>query len=190
MTEIWKDIPEYEGLYQASNLGNIRGPKGWNLKPCIDKKTGYSHVILCKNGNKGKYVHRLVWEAFNGPIPSGLEVNHIDEKNKQDNSLSNLELMTHKQNCNYGTRNERANMTKRQHGTLGLNVKRVAQVGPDFKLIKVHKSLTEACDWTGAKLPNISACCKDKNKFAKGFHWVIVPPDCQDVEELIRNHFK
>lgn len=193
MSEIWKPIPGYEGYY-ASNLGNIKGIKGWILKPHVDKITGYSNVILCKgNERKGMKVHRLVWMAFNGPIPENLEVNHIKDNvagAKQDNRLENLELLTHEDNCNYGTRNERIKATKRRNGVSGLNYKKVAQVSPDFKLIKVHASLKEASVSTGAFVSNISACCKDKDKTAKGFHWVIVPADCQDVEQLIRNHFE
>ena len=191
MSEIWKPIPGYEGLYQASNLGNIKGPRGRNLKPGVDKVTGYSQVILCKDKKRvGRKVHILVWLTFNGPIPKGLEVNHINDKNKQDNSLRNLELMSHKDNCNYGPRNDRIKATKRHNGTLGLGKKRVAQVDSNFKLIKVHASLKEASVSTGAFVSNISACCKHKDKTAKGFHWVIVPADCQDVEQLIRNHFE
>lgn len=185
MSEIYK---EWYGNYSASNLGNIRNSNKV-LKKSV-KRNGYEYVVINVDGKwKGKYVHRLVWEVFNGPIPEGYEINHIDE-DKSNNALSNLELVTHKQNCNHGTKVERTNMTKRHNGTLGPSAKRVAQVGPDFKLIKVHESLTKACDWTGAKLPNISACCKNKNKTAKGFHWVIVPLDCQDVESFIHNHFE
>lgn len=185
MSEIWKD---YTGDYCISNRGNVRNSNKV-LKKTV-KKNGYEFVVIFIDGKwKGKYVHRLVWEAFNGPIPEGFEINHKDE-DKCNNALENLELVTHKQNCNYGTRGERANMTKRHNGTLGLNAKRVAQVGPDFKLIKIHSSLKNASDSTGAFMSNISMCCRCKDKTAKGFHWMLVPPDCQDVEELIRNHFE
>ena len=190
MSEIWKDVPGYEGLYKASNLGNIVGPKGWILSPGTDKVTKYMHVVLTKNRQpKGKYVHRLVWESFNGPIPEGYEINHKDE-DKSNNALENLELLTHSDNCYYGTRNERANATKRRNGVSGLNYKKVAQVSKDFKLIKVHVSLKDAGIATGAFVSNISMCCKCKEKTAKGFHWVIIPPGCQNVESFIHNHFK
>lgn len=41
-----------------------------------------------------RYVHRIIWETFNGPIPKGQEINHIDHV-KSNNKLSNLELVTH-----------------------------------------------------------------------------------------------
>ena len=117
MKEIWKDIPEFNGIYQASNLGrvksleriDIRGHrvKERILKPRIDHN-GYYQVGLCKNSKLKAYrVHRLVWSAFNGQTPENMQVNHINEV-KTDNRLSNLNLMTCKENINYGTRNERA----------------------------------------------------------------------------------
>lgn len=62
---------------------------------------GYSIVDLCKNGKyfRGS-VHRMMWEAFNGPIKSKLEVNHKD-LNRSNNQLTNLELVTHQQNIQH-----------------------------------------------------------------------------------------
>ena len=149
MSEIWRPCG---GNYEVSDLGNVRNPHKV-LKKSVKQVSGYEFVVIYLDGKwKGKYVHRLVWEAFNGKVPTGFEINHRDE-NKLNNSLSNLELVTHKQNCNHGTRNERANMTKRHNNTLGLGKKQVAQVDSDYKLIKIHSSLTEACDAVGAKLP-------------------------------------
>lgn len=133
--EIWKDIPGYEGLYQASNFGNVRVldricnsaiknnnkilRKGRILKQYI--KINRLEVILTIN-NKRKYskVHTLVAETFLDKndfkyMPNEnlkeidinkLEVNHKDE-NPFNNNVDNLEWCTHLYNCNYGTRNER-----------------------------------------------------------------------------------
>ena len=46
---------------------------------------------------KLQYVHRLVWEEANGPIPSGMQLDHING-DVRDNRLSNLRLVTHKEN--------------------------------------------------------------------------------------------
>lgn len=76
------------------------------LKPKLTRN-GYYRVALCKNSIRKFYlVHRLVFEAFNSTIPEGLQVNHKNEI-KTDNRLSNLNLMTCKENVNWGTGIER-----------------------------------------------------------------------------------
>ena len=116
MEEIWKDIKGYEGLYQVSNLGNVKSLSrvsiqghilptkilkfGYNLQ-------GYKIVGLHRDGSsKTRTVHRLVAEAF---IPNSNNypcINHIDE-NKQNNRVDNLEWCTYEYNNNYGTSTDR-----------------------------------------------------------------------------------
>ena len=121
--EQWKDIKGYEGLYQVSNLGNVKALKkraGKSirneklLKTYIDKY-GYVYTILCKN-NKTHLatIHRLIAEAFI-PNPNNLpQINHKDE-NKQNNNIDNLEWCTCKYNINYGTRTKRAFEKRRKY---------------------------------------------------------------------------
>lgn len=126
MEEIWKDIPEYEGLYQASNLGNIRSldiikniisknqftnfsvcyvKKGKLLKPHIKK--GYLTVVLNKEKKPNtKLIHRLIAETFILNKDSKKQVNHKDE-NKLNNRVDNLEWCTSSYNINYGDRNNK-----------------------------------------------------------------------------------
>lgn len=62
---------------------------------------GYAHFTPSVSGKyKHVRVHRAVWEAFNGPIPGRLEVNHKN-LNRSDNRLENLELLTHRENINH-----------------------------------------------------------------------------------------
>ena len=82
--EIWKKIEGYEN-YEVSNLGNVKSlnynhtGKEQILKAGKTKQ-GYLYVILHKNGKRKKYlIHRLVYETFNGPIPEGMQCNHISE---------------------------------------------------------------------------------------------------------------
>ena len=106
--EIWKDIPEYDGYYKISNLGNVYSVKSNLLLKQAKLNKGYHVVKLQKEGFKKDFrVHRLVATAFI-PNPLGLlEVNHIDE-NKSNNYAGNLEWVTRTQNVNHGTRTKRA----------------------------------------------------------------------------------
>lgn len=111
INECWKSVPGYEN-YEVSDLGNVRS-LDYNhtgevkaMKP-ESTKQGYLRVALSKNGKTKRFsVHTLVITTFRGPIPPGMQVNHINE-NKKDNRLVNLEIVTAKQNSNHGTRNER-----------------------------------------------------------------------------------
>ena len=104
MEEIWKDINGYEGLYQISNLGRVKSFYSGYVKILKLKITnGYYRIGLRKNGKRKFYqIHRLVYETFIGEIPQGIQVNHINEV-KTDNRLENLNLMTPKENINWGT---------------------------------------------------------------------------------------
>jgi hypothetical protein len=113
MIEDWKDVPGYEGKYQASNLGQIRSltrqitqigsggrpftrtVKGRILRPGRFCKSGHVSVVLGK-GSAGSPVHQLVLQTFVGPPPDGQEVRHLNG-NPADNRLENL---------TYGSRTE------------------------------------------------------------------------------------
>ena len=105
MKEVWKDIPGYEGYYQASNLGRIKSlerkieysnqqdrimkEKIMKLNPTT---RGYIRICLRKEGiAKNHFVHRLITSTFIGE--SNLHVNHIDGV-KTHNNINNLEYVT------------------------------------------------------------------------------------------------
>lgn len=103
MEEIWKDIPGYEGLYQVSNLGEVKGLYrrcyGRVLSVAKNSK-GYRYVCLYKDGkSKGIKVYRLVALAFL-PNPDNLpEIDHIDGSRDND-IVSNLRWVSHQENIN------------------------------------------------------------------------------------------
>lgn len=104
--EIWKDVPNYEGLYQVSSFGNVkslnyRGNGKENLlKPALIK-CGYLRVALYKNSNQNSFtIHILVAMAFYGHKPDGTNkicVDHIDNI-KTNNRSDNLQLISNREN--------------------------------------------------------------------------------------------
>ena len=114
--EEWKNVIGYEGLYEVSNIGNVKNVRRNTLLKLSKTNDGYIQVSLYKNGIRtGLRVHRLVAEAFL-PNPDGLPlVNHKNE-DKSDNSVENLEWCTAKYNTNYGHRTENAINTRVKNG--------------------------------------------------------------------------
>jgi 3-methyladenine DNA glycosylase AlkC len=109
----WKQILGFEGLYSINSNGEIRRdanmgrhnklPIGGKLKPSLGKN-GYYYVRLFKDGeSKSYYIHRLVAETFIGSIEKGLQVNHKNG-DKLNNTVNNLEIVTHKQNQEHAWR--------------------------------------------------------------------------------------
>ena len=125
MEEIWKDILGYEGLYQVSNLGRVKSlermvesPTGNYLifskilKPGKTNK-GYSFVNLYKNKKpKSRTVHQLVAQAFlnHSPCKYEIVIDHINN-NKEDNSLNNLQLVSHRENISKDTKRKSSQYT-------------------------------------------------------------------------------
>jgi hypothetical protein len=111
--EIFKDIVGYEGLYQVSNLGNvkslsrkilIRGEHLGKIKEKIlkpsDNGDGYYKLVLCKDGKqKSIAVHILVAIAWLNHVPDGTHKIEVDHKNdiKSDNRLENLQLLKNRE---------------------------------------------------------------------------------------------
>ena len=74
---IWKDVKDYEGLYQVSDSGLVRSRKKI-LKQW--KRSKYLLVDLWKNGIRDvRSVHVLIYETVNKPVPKGYVIHHKDE---------------------------------------------------------------------------------------------------------------
>ena len=133
MKEIWKDIIDYEGMYQVSSLGRVKSLnryietsrhfyelKGRILKSCLTA-WGYTFIALSKKyKSKTFYIHKLVAIYFLGHKPCGhkLVVHHKD-KNRANNKVNNLEIVTQRQN----TTNTKKNKSSKYAG-ISYNKKR------------------------------------------------------------------
>jgi hypothetical protein len=104
MQEVWRDIIGYEGLYQVSNIGNVKGIIK-TLKPNKTSK-GYLHISLYKNRiSKTFKLHRIVAQNFISNPENKLEVNHMDG-NKLNNKIDNLEWNTRFENNKHAIDNK------------------------------------------------------------------------------------
>lgn len=169
--EIWKDIPNYEGLYQISNMGRVKSishividtlgrhfPVKEKIRKSVVDRNGYYHLKLIAHGHtKDFQIHQLVAQAFI-PNPNHYkEINHKDE-DKRNNKVSNLEWCTRKYNVNYH------NLPDRQG-------KKVAQYDKTGKLIKIYPSIREAERETNITNQHIIRVCKGRRKSTGGYVW-------------------
>lgn len=104
MKEEWRNVKDFEGWYEVSDLGQVRRARaGKATKPgrVLKQQVGKNRrlrVTLSKNSEQTtREVARLVADAFLGPKPPGKEINHIDY-NCQNNRVANLEFVTPSEN--------------------------------------------------------------------------------------------
>ena len=98
------------------------------VKPSLNN---YGYEFICYNSSKIVYVHRLVYEAFKGEIPDGMEIDHID-RNRRNNNPENLRLATRVENMHNSSRiSDFVDKFKEHFG--------VEKVTEDFKLYKREK---------------------------------------------------
>lgn len=160
--------------YKIDKLGNVYSnykPKTnittdtWRrLEPVLDKGIGYYLVTLCYEGKqKNKFIHRLLAESFIENPECKPVVNHKDGV-KTNNSISNLEWCTVKENSQHAVS---TGLTTYEHcETPVLQIDLVSN-----KVIAEFKSQKVAYDKTGVQKQNISKVCRGIRKHAGGYFW-------------------
>lgn len=187
----WRAVKGYEGYYEVSNTGLVRGVDrivpdathgtrhvaGKMLKAVQNKdKTrdtdGYLVVNLHKYGVSSVIpVHRLVAENFLDNPDNMPTVNHKDG-DKLNNDVSNLEWVTYTENNIHALNNK----LRKPRGN------RIFQLSPDGRILKEYKSACEAERITGISRNMISHCLNGRAKTAGGFKW-IKAEKCNDYPE-------
>lgn len=185
--EEWRDIKGYEGLYQVSNMGNVRSVthttvhrdgkvvryEGKMLTPHNGDR-GYKFVNLSKNGIVNlANVHRLVAETFLPKDDGKNVVNHKDG-NKHNNTVENLEWVTYSENSKHAVRNGLLDMEPFIAAGSTARKKKIAQIDASGKTIKVFDSAAEAARQLGLSKGNISSCANGVRKTSGGYRWQFV----------------
>lgn len=153
-------------LYDIYKDGRIYS-NSYNYKRFLKGRliNGYVQVGLkCVDGKyRLFYWHRVIWTYFNGAIPEGMQVNHINEL-KTDNRLCNLELVTPKQNCNHATRNERIAASNRGRNQSEETKQKISESHKGKKLSDEHKTkLSEILTNNPLKSKPVVAVDKNNN---------------------------
>lgn len=180
--EICKPIEGYEGLYEVSNIGNIkslpRKIKAYrsfyvsNEKLIVGKATnkGYSVVGLIKDGiGKTYLVHRLVASAFIQNVAQKPFVNHIDG-NPSNNRIDNLEWCTQKENIHHAIKLGlfKRSKTSKHKGGSHFRARAILSISPTGDETQ-YSSVAEAVRETGVSLSCVSRCLNGHTKQSKGY---------------------
>ena len=153
--ENWKAVNGYEGLYEVSDKGRVKGLKRNRILKNIVDSLGYVRVSLCKeNKIKAHKIHRLVAEHFLKPSEYKV-VNHIDG-NKENNSVENLEW------CN-------ASQNRKHACDTGLAAKEEGRLIMCNETKEVYKGVMSAARHIGISHTMISSILNGGNGTAKGF---------------------
>jgi len=164
--EIWRPIAGYEGFYEVSNYGRVRGvdritSHGHRRKGKLRRldltKTGHQKVKLCRKGvEEVLLVHRVVLEAFVGPCPEGMVCCH-GPNGVLDNSLGNL--------C-WGTKSKNAGEDKRRDGTDNRGTKHAMVKLTENQVLDIladQRTYQRIADSYGVSKPTITAIKTGRN---------------------------
>ena len=156
--------PIYD-LYASDENGNViniikkvpnKGNKEYN---------GYMQCNVRKSGGRQKKysVHRFVWECFNGIIPEGKVIDHINS-NKEDNELSNLQLVTQQQNCKKSAKDRDYTFAAKNHE----NRKCVKAINKNSNEVSYYNSMHAVQQHLGINAGIVKMVCEGLNNYKSG----------------------
>ena len=170
MEEIWKDIKDFEGKYQVSNLGNVKSLnyKGHGYSRVLVPKVnncGYEWVELFCNGKSAyRQVHRLVADAFIQNPNQYPVINHKDE-NPRNNKVDNLEWCDYSYNIKYSLKLHPKERSVRKHK------RPIAQVDKDGNIVRIWEYSRQVEKEGNMSQWSVLQCCNGKRKTAYGYTW-------------------
>lgn len=180
--EVWKDIKHFEGLYQVSNLGNVKRLsriinyctgrsevlKERLLKPALrsnDNRRRYYFFVASKNGKRYNLpVHREVAKSFIPNPDNKPEVNHIDG-NKLNNHVENLEWVTGEENIRHALKHGLHKRGKNHYKS-----RPVLMINKKGKIVKEFDCMMDVKKF-GFSQGNVGMCCKGKRNVHKNYYW-------------------
>lgn len=177
MKETWKDIKDFEGLYQVSNLGRVRSrykynsrkdgavlaEKFKNINP-TKAQNGYLKATLVRDEKKiNKMIHRLVAENFLNNVEGKTQVNHING-NKKDNRAENLEWVTPVENIAHAVKTGLIKVHK---------IKMQDMLNGEIIIFNNRKEINKYFDKKVSQ-DLITRCCNRKRNSAYGKKWEYV----------------
>lgn len=186
MEEIWKDIPEYEGLYQVSNLGRVKALPKYCFNGSVDWLMGerilkpleihiYVYVCLYKDKKyRRRSIHQLVAEAFIPNPENKPDIDHINTI-RADNRAKNLRWVTKSENMNNPLTRIRLSESKKGNpqpkGKNNNRSRLILQYTLDGKFLKEWHGSREIVRALGGDNSYIIKCCKGLYPHAYGFIW-------------------
>ena len=172
MEEIWKDIPDYKGLYQVSNLGRIKSLQTNRIIKGGLTGYGYLHINARKDRKSHTlYVHKAVASAFIPNPDNKPQVNHIDG-NKLNNCLDNLEWVTYSENNKHAYKTGLKKATKGKNNDYSRSLMTpINQYDLDGNFIKRWNSQKEITNELNIPQQSISSCVRGKRNKTHNYIW-------------------
>lgn len=184
MDEIWKPIPNYEGIYEVSNLGNFRKLLKGGYFPMKVTRNCYGYYIIGLRKNKKVRqfrVARLVAQTFIPNPTNKPYVDHIDT-DKSNNNVTNLRWTTPKENSNnhltithllksWDSKERKLRQSILNYSSSHPRAKAVAMMDEDGNILKHFPTAADGARAIGCKSQNITKCCTGERLRAGGYRW-------------------